>query len=179
MDLYSMFAVIVGRLWVDGFITVYPVWVDGILISSIWDRTLIRWCMTVTILIHIIKGSGKVLFGRNTLYNPIVYRIHGYYYCLLFLILLTVYTITVYWFILVLLSLYYSSTLGNMILIVLTKLNNNLNEQLTLGLRKLIEETTSVFWVDLGYRLRSRDRVLLQGSRGWLTFHTIIVLLLL
>jgi len=117
--------------------------------------------MTVTILIHVIKGTGKVLFGRNTLYNPIVHRIHGYCYCLLFLILLTVYTITVYWFIVVLLTLYCSRTVGNMILIILTKLNNNLNEQLTLGLRKLIEETTSVFWVDLGYRLCSRDRVLL------------------
>jgi len=29
-----------------------------------------------------------------------------------------------------------------------------------------MEETTSVFWVDLGYRLRSRKRVSVQGSRG-------------
>ena len=29
-----------------------------------------------------------------------------------------------------------------------------------------MEETASVFWVDLGYRLRSRKRVPLQGSRG-------------
>jgi len=29
-----------------------------------------------------------------------------------------------------------------------------------------MEETTSVFWVNLGYRLRSRKRVPLQGSRG-------------
>ena len=28
-----------------------------------------------------------------------------------------------------------------------------------------MEETTSVFWVDLGYRLRSQKRVPLQGSR--------------
>jgi len=34
------------------------------------------------------------------------------------------------------------------------------------GLKKLMEETTSVFWVDLGYRLRSRKKVPLQGSRG-------------
>jgi len=27
-------------------------------------------------------------------------------------------------------------------------------------------ETASVFWVDLGYRLRSRKRVPLEGSRG-------------
>jgi len=29
-----------------------------------------------------------------------------------------------------------------------------------------MEETASVFWMDLGYRLRSRKRVPLQGSRG-------------
>jgi len=29
-----------------------------------------------------------------------------------------------------------------------------------------MEETTSVFWVDLGFRLRSRKRVPLQGFRG-------------
>ena len=52
------------------------------------------------------------------------------------------------------------------ILIVLTELNNNVNEQLTLRLGKLMEEIASVFWVDLGYRLRSRLRVPLQGSRG-------------
>jgi len=39
-------------------------------------------------------------------------------------------------------------------------------KQLTSRLKKLIEETTSVFWVDLGYRLRSRKGVPLQGSRG-------------
>ena len=39
-------------------------------------------------------------------------------------------------------------------------------EQLTPGLGKLIEETTFIFWVDLGYKLRSRLRVPLQGSWG-------------
>jgi len=29
-----------------------------------------------------------------------------------------------------------------------------------------MEETSSVFWVDLGFRLHSRKRVPLQGSRG-------------
>jgi len=29
-----------------------------------------------------------------------------------------------------------------------------------------MEEATSVFWVDVGYRLRNRKRVPLQGSRG-------------
>ena len=46
----------------------------------------------------------------------------------------------------------------------LTKLNNNVNGQLTLGLRKLMEETASVFWVDLGYRLRSRDTFSLHSE---------------
>ena len=39
-------------------------------------------------------------------------------------------------------------------------------KQLTPRLGKLLEETMSVFWVDLGYRSRSRKRVPLQGSRG-------------
>jgi len=47
----------------------------------------------------------------------------------------------------------------------LTDLNNNVNRQLTLGLGKLMEETASIFCVDLRYRLRSRLRVPLQGSR--------------
>ena len=53
-----------------------------------------------------------------------------------------------------------------MILIVLTELNNNVNGQLILGLEKLMEETASVFWVDLGYKLRDRLMVPLQGSGG-------------
>ena len=51
-------------------------------------------------------------------------------------------------------------------LIVFTEFNNKVIEQLTLGLGKLMEETASVFWVDLGYRLRSRLRVPLQCSWG-------------
>jgi len=38
-------------------------------------------------------------------------------------------------------------------------------KQLTPELGKLMEET-SIFWVDLVYRLRSRKRVQLQSSRG-------------
>jgi len=38
-------------------------------------------------------------------------------------------------------------------------------KQLTPGLKKLLDETTSVFWVDLGYSLRSRKRAPLQASR--------------
>jgi len=41
-----------------------------------------------------------------------------------------------------------------MILIVLTELNDNVNGQLILGLGKLMEEIASVYWADLGYRLR-------------------------
>ena len=57
----------------------------------------------------------------------------------------------------------------------------NVIEQLPLGLEKLMEETVSIFWVDLGYRLRSRDTVPLQGLRGWLTsriVHIIIVIII-
>ena len=43
-------------------------------------------------------------------------------------------------------------TFSNMNFKCLTELNNNVNGQLTLRLEKLMEETTSVFWVDLGYR---------------------------
>jgi len=47
---------------------------------------------------------------------------------------------------------------------ILIALNNNVNRQLTPGLGKSMEETTSIFWVDLVYRLRSRLGVPLQGS---------------
>ena len=74
--------------------------------------------------------------------------------------------ITVDCYVVPLLSPYHPGILRNMILIILTELNNNINRQLTLGLKKLMEETPSVFWVDLGYRLRSRLTVPLQGSGG-------------
>ena len=38
-------------------------------------------------------------------------------------------------------------------------------KQLTLRLENLMEETASVFWVNLEYRLRNRKKVQLQGSR--------------
>jgi len=43
----------------------------------------------------LLKVIEKVLFDRNTLYSPIVHRIHGYYYRSLLLILFTVYMIIV------------------------------------------------------------------------------------
>jgi len=39
------------------------------------------------------------------------------------------------------------------------KLGNKVSKQLTSGLGKLIGKTMSVFWVDLGYKLRSRNGV--------------------
>jgi len=48
----------------------------------------------------------------------------------------------------------------------LDNLNNIIIKQLTLGLKKLMEEIASVFWADLGYELCSRKRVPLQCSRG-------------
>jgi len=35
-------------------------------------------------------------------------------------------------------------------------------------------ETASIFWVDVGYRLRNWLTVPLQGSGGWLTSHLFI-----
>jgi len=40
---------------------------------------------------------------------------------------------------------------------------------------KLIEETISVFWVDLEYKLRSQNTVPLQGSGRWLTSHLLLL----
>ena len=73
------------------------------------------------------------------------------------------YTITVYYYytVTVTVSTQYSS---NMDFNYLTELNNNVNGQLTLRLGKLTGETAFVFWVDLGYRLRSRLTVPLEGS---------------
>ena len=59
--------------------------------------------------------------------------------------------------------MYRHSILVTWILIVITELNNNVIGQLTLGLEKLMKEIRFVFWVDVGYRLRSRDRVPLSG----------------
>ena len=62
---------------------------------------------------------------------------------------------------------------------ILIALNSNIIEQLTPGLGKLMEETASVFWVDLGYRLRSQLTVLLQGSGGWLTSHNVHIVIVI
>ena len=39
-----------------------------------------------------------------------------------------------------------------------------------------MKEAASVFWVDLGYRLRSRKRVPLQGSRGMTDISYVLLL---
>jgi len=44
----------------------------------------------------LLKITEKVLLDCNSMYNYIIYRIHDYYYCLVLLLLFTVYTITVY-----------------------------------------------------------------------------------
>ena len=70
------------------------------------------------------------------------------------------YTITVIVAVLLLLlSPHRPSVIGNMSIDIFTEFNNKVIEQLTPGLRKLMEKTAFVFWVDLGYRLRSRLRV--------------------
>jgi len=44
----------------------------------------------------LLKITEKVLLNHNIMYNLFVHRIHSYWYCLLFLLLFAVYTITVY-----------------------------------------------------------------------------------
>ena len=62
----------------------------------------------------LLKVIRKVLLDRNGRYSSI-YRIHGYYYCLLFLLLFTVYTIILIVTVLLLsLSPYRPRILGNM-----------------------------------------------------------------
>jgi len=83
--------------------------------------------------------------------------------------------ITVDCYTVLLLSLYCPSILDNMNVDRFNWLNNNVNGQLILGLGKLMEETASVFWVDMRYRLCNQLMVPLQGSGGWLTSHMFIV----
>jgi len=58
----------------------------------------------------------------------------------------------------------------------LTELNNNVNGQLILRMGKLMEETASIFWVNLGYRLHSPLRDLLQGSWGMTDIPSVLLL---
>ena len=62
----------------------------------------------------LLKVTGKISLERNAWYSSI-HRIHGYRYCSLFLLLFTMYTITVIvTVLLLLLSPYCPSILGNM-----------------------------------------------------------------
>jgi len=123
--------------------------------------------------------TGKTLLDRSTLYSFIFHRIHGYCYFSLLLLSFTVYVITADCYTVSLLSLYRPNILITWVLIILTELNNNVHGQLTLRLEKLMEKTSSVFWVDLGYRLRSRNTVSLQGSGGWLTSHIVSIVIVI
>ena len=141
-----------------------------------WDCALTRQC---GICYYINPCYWKLLRKDCLTVTPctallfIVYTVTDIVYCS---DLFTVYTITVDCHIVLLLSLHRPSILSNMILIVLTELNNNVNGQFTLGLGKLMEETASVFWVDLGYRLRSRLKVPLQGSWGMTDISSVMLL---
>ena len=91
----------------------------------------------------LLKVSEKISLARNARYNSI-HCIHGYCYCSQFLLLFTVYTIIVYCYctVTVTVSSQYSRQHD---IDCLTELNININGQLILGLKKLIEKTSSVF----------------------------------
>ena len=59
-------------------------------------------------------------------------------------------------------------------------MNNNVKKrQLTLELKKLMEETIFVFWVDLGHMLRSQNEGSTVGFPRMTGIHLILLLLLL
>jgi len=95
----------------------------------------------------LLKVSEKILSDRHTCIVPLFYRFtllllhHWYCYCHRIVLV-----IKIIW--------------------ILIDLNNNIKRQLILGLEKLVEEIVSVFWINLGYMLRSRDIVSLQSSGG-------------
>jgi len=164
MDHYLMFTMIILRLWIDGSVTDIAL----VQMDEIWlilDET-IYWPVSglVNVLFMLLKVTGKVSLDCNDRYSSIryssIHHIHGYCYCLLF------FHYSQYTRLLLLYCYYYCHCIISVIEIViisvieitwiLIALNNNINGQITLGLGKLIEET-SVFWVDLEYRLHSRD----------------------
>jgi len=80
--------------------------------SSTWDYLLNSNQIMLKYYYMLLKITRKVLFYSNILYSSIVYHIHGYCYCILFLILLTVYTITIDCY--TVLLLHCPNILGNM-----------------------------------------------------------------
>ena len=119
----------------------------------------------------LLKVTRKILLDRNARYS-FIHRIHGYCYCSRSLLLFTVYAITIT--VTVTASSQYSSNLN---IDYLIELNNKVKRQLTLGSKKLMEETASVIWVDLGYRLRSRNESSTAGFPEMTDIHLILLLL--
>jgi len=76
------------KLWVDRFISIIFSTSMRFWVGYIYE--IVYWLELSRLLL---KVTGKSLFDRNTLYSPIVHRIHGYCYRSLLLILFTVYTI--------------------------------------------------------------------------------------
>jgi len=121
--------------------------VIGIHIYQWLRRWIYRWledqCIDLLLYYFMLqKVIGKILFDCNTMYSSIVHHIHSY--CSLLLLSFTVYTITVTVTVLLLLP-YHPSILVTWILTNLTELKNNINGQLTLELRKTMEETRLYF----------------------------------
>jgi len=117
---------------------------DGMLISFRWDCLLssIQTCYCISscywkLLKKYYQTVTLVLFHYSTLYTVILSTLlllhHWYCYCHHIIPV-----IEIIW--------------------ILIDLNNNVNRHLTPGLEKLMEETTPVFWEDLGYRLRTEIR---------------------
>ena len=68
----------------------------------------------IMVLFHVTGITGKILLDCNILYSSIIHRIHGHWYCSLPLLLFTMYKFIVYYYTVLLLSLYRLSILGNM-----------------------------------------------------------------
>ena len=119
----------------------------------------------LVIIFMLLKVIGKILSDHNTCIVSLFYRLRGN-----IVILLLLHHWYCYWHRIVPVI---------EITWLLIDLHNKVIEQLTPELGKLMEERSSVFWVDLGYRLRSRDAVLLQGFGGWLASHIVHMLLLM
>jgi len=148
------------EIWIWWSRWLLRLWVDGIMTYSRWDCLLssIRACYCINSCYRKLLGK---LTDRNICIVLLFYHLHGN---IVHIVIVT----------LLILNCHYIFSVIE-ITWILIDLNNNVNRQLIPGLGKLMEETTSVFWVDLGYRLRSRRTVPLQGSEGWLRSHLFIV----
>jgi len=164
----------------------------GYRLNSWCSRWLLRFRVDGSCYCYILKHMDKIVYGLDAagyvtilfhvieLYWESIVRLHSVQLyssytrlLLLFTVIIDVYRVYDYCYCYFTALSQYSS---NMILIVLTEINNYVNRQLILRLKKLMEVTAFVFWVDLRYRLRNRITVPLQGFGGWLTSHLFIVL---